>query len=294
MASKLVRTERSFRRSLSKMSFPYKANMRIHRGALEGDVNKVNHILTHGEAGMDDRDKNNRFAEEPGAGDTKPTSEESNNKSDTKNIPEGKGSVCGDVQQSKKDDESPKNETLTRESSSVEDGLTYNVGTNKSDTKIDCEGKGEVSKYFWQSKNDAKRDQDKEENQASCDNNDSDKGAECIFWTAPARRIKVKSLHGTPPSSPDSKSVSEPLPLSCVGKFTAAEDQRGEQKINKHKEAAAHVEVESENHQRRLNGPEKKQPHNICESPSLSCDGHLFAPSDQRKKHTVSGHIKGK
>ncbi|KAG3264576.1 hypothetical protein H1C71_000906, partial [Ictidomys tridecemlineatus] len=293
MASKLVRTERSFRRSLSKMSFPYKANMRIHRGALEGDVNKVNHILTHGEAGMDDRDKNNRFAEEPGAGDTKPTSEESNNKSDTKNIPEGKGSVCGDVQQSKKDDESPKNETLTRESSSVEDGLTYNVGTNKSDTKIDCEGKGEVSKYFWQSKNDAKRDQDKEENQASCDNNDSDKGAECIFWTAPARRIKVKSLHGTPPSSPDSKSVSEPLPLSCVGKFTAAEDQRGEQKINKHKEAA-HVEVESENHQRRLNGPEKKQPHNICESPSLSCDGHLFAPSDQRKKHTVSGHIKGK
>ncbi len=51
----------------------------------------------------------------------------------------------------------------------------------------------------------AKCDQDKEENQASHDNNDSDKGAECIFRTAPARRIKVKSLHGTPPSSPDTK-----------------------------------------------------------------------------------------
>ncbi|XP_058439203.1 involucrin-like, partial [Marmota monax] len=55
----------------------------------------------------------------------------------------------------------------------------------------------------------AKCDQDKEENQASHDNNDSDKGAECTFWTAPARRIKVKSLHGTPPSSPDTKTVHE-------------------------------------------------------------------------------------
>ncbi|KAM4839821.1 uncharacterized protein LOC144255049 [Urocitellus parryii] len=56
----------------------------------------------------------------------------------------------------------------------------------------------------------AKCDQDKQTNQASCDNNgDSDKGAECIFWTGHARRIKVKSLHGTPPLSPDSKTVRE-------------------------------------------------------------------------------------
>ncbi|KAG3264574.1 hypothetical protein H1C71_000904, partial [Ictidomys tridecemlineatus] len=72
-----------------------------------------------------------------------------------------------------------------------------------------CEEKGEVRKSFLQSKNDEKCDQDKQKNQASRDNNDSDKGAECIFWTAHARRIKVKSLHGTPPSSPDTKIVRE-------------------------------------------------------------------------------------
>lgn len=31
----------------------------------------------------------------------------------------------------------------------------------------------------------------------------------------------------------------------------------------------------------------------ICESPSLSCVGHLSAPSDQRQKRAVSVHIKG-
>nr|XP_034492871.1 ankyrin repeat domain-containing protein 26-like [Marmota flaviventris] len=98
------------------------------------------------------------------------------------------------------------------------------------------EGKGEVHKYFWQSRNDGKYDQNKQGNRTLLDSSDSDNEAENVVWNTCAKNMKVKSLHGTPPTSRGKKSVSEPLPLSCVGKFTVAEDQRAEQKINKHKE----------------------------------------------------------
>lgn len=130
------------------------------------------------------------------------------------------------------------------------------------------------------------------------DNNISESENEHVVSTSPLRHITEKSLRDAPPSSLDAKSVSGTLSLSCVGKFTVTEDQRDEQKINKHKEddhrgtsshmsgsrtsniaqpddarnvgtlvsnaGAAHVK--SEHQRRRLDGPEKKQPHNICES----------------------------
>ncbi|KAM4798020.1 uncharacterized protein LOC144251816, partial [Urocitellus parryii] len=83
------------------------------------------------------------------------------------------------------------------------------------DMKTVREGKGEVRKYFWQSRNDAKYDQNKHGNLTLLDISDSDNEAENTVWNTCAKNMKVKSLHDIPPTSHGKKNAPEEKEEVC-------------------------------------------------------------------------------